>query len=287
MDTTRLIASIKINGSVPESDQFNDAAILALSDEVLSEGLLARLISAKEEYFVFRQSFPIIAHKAKYRIPSRAYAGVLRDILKQNGTNIVSLAYLNPEDVQSSSEGTPSNFYLESNSIMLYKTPSTTGDTLVLKYFITPGLMIVPSLAGKVLSIDTVAMSVTLSAVPTSFVASQVLDAIKGTAGFEVLSLGHTITSVAGSTISLSSLPEDLEVGDWLAPTGYSPYPNIPEAFHATLALFTAAKCLQSLGQVDQETAMLSRAESAMVESLKIVSPRVQGEAQKITTPLL
>ncbi len=286
ISNTELINSIKINGAIPDDqDQFTDEVILAQADEAMLQTLLPLIMERQEEFFVFDQSFAVTANKSKYRIPSRSIGGVLRDVQIQRGTSICSLPQMNSEDVQTSSPGTPHAFYLKSGSVCLYPTPaSTDGSTLILSFFCKPGMLTPVTNASRVTAIN--GNTVTVAALPAIFVVGSSVDFIKGTAHYEPLGLSYTIQTIGGTDLAFTSLPEDLEAGDWLSLSGYSPVPSIPEEFHPVLALLTAAKLLQSLGQTDQETALIQKAESAIQRLVGILAPRVLGEPQRCVTPL-
>lgn len=288
LSNTELVNSIKINGAVPENEaDFSDSVILALADEVMQQTLLPVILAVKEEYFVFEQPFPVTGGKKKYRIPSRSIGGVLRDVQVSRGNSITSLPQINPEDIQTSAQGSPHSFYMQSSSVVLYPTPSASdGSELILKYFIRPAMLTPVVNASRVATIDLLTNTVTLQAMPSVFLAASVVDFTKGTAHYETLSIGHTITSIDGTSLQLSSVPEDLEVGDWLSLTGYSPVPSIPEDYHGVLALLTASKILQSLGQSDQEAALIQKAETSLARLGAVLSPRVLGEPKKYTSPL-
>lgn len=282
-----LVSSIKINGAVPENQaDFSDESILALADEVMQQTLLPVILSAKEEYFVFEQRFPIVAGKKKYRIPSRAIGATLRDVLLERGTSISSVNQMNAEDIQSSSQGTPSSFYLEANSVCLYPTPSISDGVLNLKYFIRPAMLTPVTNASRVTSIDTATNTITLQAMPAIFGPTPIVDFTKGTAHYEPLSLAHAVSAIVGTSLQLPTLPLDLEIGDWVSLSGYSPVPSIPEDYHGVLSLLTASKILQSLGQSDQEAVLIQKAETSLARLGSALSPRVVGEPKKYVSPL-
>lgn len=287
MNTTELIADIKIEGSVPENDQFNDPALLALADTCIEQNILPRIIEQKAEYFVFSNSLPVTKSKRKYRINWRAYGGILRDVLLQSGNRLSSITQMNSEDVESLSEGNPCRFYLESNSVCLYPIPgSTDGSQLVQKFLMTPGKLISTGSCGQVVAFDAALKQVTLSQVPASFVPGKKIDAIKGTPGHEIIQIDATIQSVVGSVVTLDALSDELEDLDWFAPCGYSPFPNIPLPLHSVLSLFTAAKVFQSLGLSDQEKNLLAKAENSLNVFLGVASPRVIGEPEQASCVL-
>lgn len=288
LSNTELVNSIKINGAVPENEaDFSDEVILSLADEVMQQTLLPVIMAVKEEYFVFEQAFPVIGGKKSYRLPSRSIGGVLRDVMLERGSCVSSLGQINPEDITTSQQGIPSAFYMQSSSLVLYPTPSNTdGSILNLKYFIRPAMLTPVSNASRVATIDTLTNTITIQAMPTVFQVASVLDFTKGTAHYETLSIGHSVSSLVGTTLQLSSLPADLEVGDWVSLSGYSPVPSIPEDYHGVLALLTASKILQSLGQSDQEATLIAKAEASLVRLGAILSPRVLGEPKKYSSPL-
>ena len=286
VSNTELLTSIKINGAIPDDQiQFSDDVILSLADEALQQTLLPVIMERQEEFFVFEQTLPITASKRKYRIPSRSIGGVLRDVQIQRGTSISSISQMNSEDILTSSTGTPYAFYLEANSVCLYPTPSATDGTLILKFFCKPGRLTPVSNASTITAINGTTISV--ASLPSVFLVGSSIDFTKGSAHYEPAGLSYAIQTVNGTDITFSSVPDELEVGDWLSLAGYSPVASIPEEFHPVLSLLTAAKLLQSLGQSDEESALLQKAETAIQRLTGILAPRILGEPQRCVTPLL
>lgn len=288
LSTAELLASIKVNGAIPENqDQFSDAVILELADEVMQQTLLPVIMATKEEYFVFEQRFPITAGQKSYRLPSRSIGGVLRDVMIECGTASRSLMQMNPEDIETTRTGQPVAFYMQSSSLILYPTPAMTDNSVLnMKYFVRPAMLTAVTNASRVSAINTATNTVTLQSMPSVFLSGSILDFTKGTAHYEPLSIGHVITSIVGSTVQLTALPTGLEVGDWISLNGYSPVPSIPEDYHGVLALLTASKILQSLGQSDQEAALIAKAEISINRLGAVLSPRVLGEPKKYRSPL-
>ena len=89
--------------------------------------------------------------------------------------------------------------------------------------------------------------------------------------------------TVVGVTVTIaqslcSSIPE---VGDYIAPTGHTPIPHLPDAWHYVLADFGARKCL--IGNADEK--IISLLDSDIGDDLngikQVVKNRSKGSPKK------
>lgn len=278
--TADLIEAVKSIASIPTSQNlFQTADFLRFANHEMQIQLVPLVMSTREEYFVADHDVAVTANKATYTIPSRAIGGKLRDIQFIDGDTIESLPRLNPDDVTSTKYGR-SGFYLQGSSVVLSPSPQR-ETTLRLKHFRRPNRLVDVTATGKIVSIDRPNNQITVGSAPSTFGTNVLVDFIKGEPSFECVSIDAPITGVSGTTLTFASIPADLAVGDHVALAGESPIPQIPIELHPMLAQMVAVKCL--LAQKHSAKSEIEKLAEMKQSALLMLSPRVDGEPQKIT----
>ena len=284
--TADFLNSVRQRGSLPTTTNSNNVNntdnLLKLATEELHLKLVPMLLSVREEFYVAKKNYAITANLAEYAIPHNAVGMIVRDIQIITGSEIRSLTPIDSEFIGSTATGPVTGYYLEHNNVVLYPTPSSTSGTLRIRYFQRPNRLALTSACALITSIDTGANTVVVSAVPSTWTVGTEIDFIGAIVPYRTIDSDHAVTSVASTTIGFAALPESLAVGDWLAPAGYSPIPQIPFEFQPLLAQMTVVKALESLGDnngVKQANENLKVIEAAAIQ---LISPRVQGEAKRV-----
>lgn len=282
--TTDLIASIKRRASVPTNQNlFSNDDFLSLANEEMNINLIPQLLSIKEEYFVADYDVTVTSGTSSYSIPTRAIGLKLRDVQLISNGNVSSLPRLYEDDRASTSEQR-TGFYLKGNNVVISPTPANSSDTLRLSHFRRPNELVTTAECAQISSIDINNNQVTVSTLPSTISTSTVIDFIRGSNGFECLGIDYTVSGVSGTTVTFTSLPTSLAVGDWIALAQETPIPQIPVELHSVLAQMVAVKCLEAMGDSKVEIAeqKLQLMKSA---AFNLLSPRVDGENKKITNP--
>lgn len=265
-----------MRGSFPTSDDlFSTSDFLLLLNNQLRTDLTPLMLSLNEEYFLQTKDYTISTAGASYRFPKRAVGSKARDMkIVDSAGNYVSLDRLFEEDRPSNRSG----YYMKRNGIEL--TPDITSGTLRLVYFSRPNELVATTSCGQITSIDTGNNQVDISSVPSTFVTNAEVDFVQGANPYDLLAADQVITGVSGSTISFSSLPDDLEVGDWLSLATYSPVPMLPEELHPVLVQSALCAALSSKKDkvYDQEMVRLQEMKEA---AIKMLDPRVENNSIK------
>lgn len=283
--TTDLLATIRNRGSIPASTNDNNinsnANLLIVATEQLHTKLYPQIQATREEFYVNDKDYSITANQAEYEIPTRASGLILRDIQIIEGNTINSLSPVDPELITTTATGGLEGYYLRHNKVVLYPTPASTSGTLRLRYYLRPSRLTLTTNCALISSIDTGLNQVVVSTIPSSWAAATEIDFVKKTAPFANLALDQSISGVTGTTITFSSLPTGLTVGDWIAPAGFTPIPQLPFEFLPILAQLTVVKVMEALG--DREAAKLAYTDlqSDIDNAFKLISPRNHGERRK------
>ena len=276
--TTDAIASIKRRGSIPTAQNlFQTEDFLSFLNDELLLNLVPQILSTREDYFKADYDITIVPGQTAYTIPPRALGGKLADVSYVTISNIVSVPWLEQSELKSTTTG-PFGFYIKGNKVVL-SPPPTNADTLRLSIYQSPGELVSVDDCAQVASIDS-ATQVTVSSIPTSWTTGTIVDWVKAKPGFENLEIDSVVTGVSGTSITFTSVPEDLEIGDWLCPQYQSCIPQVPKELHNLLAQMVAVKCMEAMGkntsQAEEKLQMMKQ------QAFELLSPRVDNENRKI-----
>jgi hypothetical protein len=150
MNTSELIAALKIKGSFPTSnDLFSTSDFLVLFNMQLKTDLTPLMLKLNEEFFIQHVDFQI-AQGGSYRIPRRAIGAKIRDLkLVDSSGNITDINRLYEEDRSSGANG----YYMLRNSVELSNDISS--GTLRMKFFTRPSSLVETTACALIASIDT------------------------------------------------------------------------------------------------------------------------------------
>lgn len=273
MNTTELITALKIKGSFPTAnDLFSNSDYLTLFNMQMKTEIVPIMMLLSEDYFLLQKDYTITAN-GSYRLPPRSVGSKIRDlqVIDASG-NLTSLQRLYEEDRPSN----PSGFYVFRNSIQL-SDGFTTG-TLRVKYFSRPNEMVLSTSCAQVESIDTVNVQVTVGSVPSTMAIGTLCDFVQDNNPYDLLDYDNAIVGVSGSTITMTSLPDDLAVGDWLCIAQESPVPMIPDEMHPVLvqSVLVAALSSKKDKALDFESKQLEKMRN---DAIRMLDPRVENDS--------
>ena len=275
MNTSELISALKIKGSFPTSnDLFSTSDFLVLYNMQLKSDITPVMMKLNEDYFLYYKDFTI-TQNGSYRIPRRAVGAKIRDLkMIDAGENITDIDRLFEEDRSS----TRSGYYISRNSVELSN--DFTGNTLRMKYFVRPNTLVETTACAQITSIDTAGNTVMVSSAPATMAVNTVVDFIQNNNPYDLLAIDSSISSVSGTTLGFSSLPNDLAVGDWIALATESPVPMVPDELHPVLVQSALVSCLSSKKDkaLEVESAVLERMK---MDAISMLEPRVENNSVK------
>ena len=247
-DTAYFLEQVKLYGSIP-SGRYTDAEILGIGSDAMIAHVVPLIISLKEEFYVQSEDQTITANQSTYPIPYRAMGLALREIKMIKDSTIVDMPRISPEEILSTSVGTPSKFYLEAQDVVLYPTPDATVNTLRLSYFRTPAKPVTVTEAAIITAINTGTGLVTATP-PTAWVVSNVMDFISRRNGHKCLGVDITPTAISTTTITFTpaNLPTTLAIGDYLALAGEAPFMQVPDFCFDLIVRVAVQEILESMG---------------------------------------
>lgn len=292
--TTALIESIKTRAMIPTTQKlFSNPLILKIATEELLSDIVPLIMNVREEYFVQYYDQQISTTQSKYRLPARAIGLKLRDAVLLNASGReVALPRLEADQLKHqwfmgnySIYMNRRGFYFQDGFVQLFPDAAALGAyQLRMKFFRRPNNLCLTSDAGRVTIVDTLTNTVTLNNFPTTWTTADTYDVIKGSPGFE--SLGDDITIVALDnalrTITFSTLPTGLAVGDWISQSGFSPIPQIPYEVFNILEQRVTIKLLEDMKDTEGLKSAADVYKDMTDKFQTLVSPRADGSPKRI-----
>lgn len=290
MQTNEFIDLVKVSTATPDSQStFTDQEILSIAFDEMKTKVLPMVISVREEYFLVQEDMPLVAAQASYAIPKRAVAGKVHEItLVDLSGRESNLGRLDQSEISQMnfSSGEPRHFLFRGSKVVLYPTPSNSSQSLRVTYYQRPNKLVLPSSASQITAIDPNTNTITVSSLTNSgFVTNAKVDLVQNTYGYDVVGKDLSIQNISGSDVQFSSLPSDLEVGDWLCLAQESPVVQLPDEVSGYLVALTARRLLEA--QTDSQAYKMLDARVMQIEKdmINLLSPRIVGEPKKIFNP--
>jgi len=301
--TTELLSTLRLLPLMPSVQAlFSDDNLLTILTFEMVSKIYPIIDNQSEEYFVTLDDIPYNPAQKQYQIPSRTLGGKLRAVsFVDSNNNEIRIPRLRPEDIMSNVNATglainPAlwGFYLSNNMVQLYL-GSYTGSSqsykfLRLRYIRQPNQLVAVDACAQITAI--VGNVVTVNAVPGTFTTTQDYDMISNTPNFTALQDDSVCTNISGLSMTFSHIPTDLlgnvtlQVGDWICLSGQSPVAQIPFTPGYDLLLqLGAAKCLEIHGDVQGFNIAMSQASDMKNYLISVVTPRVDGNVIRLTTP--
>lgn len=280
---------------------FTDPNLLTIMTFEMTSKIIPLIDNQAEEYFIHIDDIPYNTSLTAFDIPTRALAGKLRSVsFVDSNNNEVRIPRLRLEDIMSNVNATglainPAlwGFYLRNNKVVLYLGSTNGGSSsfqyLRLRYVRQPNQLVLSTACGEVTAI--VGDVVTVDAIPATFTTSEEYDLISNSPQmFDSLLDDATITAIDTMTNEITfttgTVPSDLQIGDWVCLAGQSPIPQIPytPGFDLLLQL-SAAKCLEIHGDTQGFNVAMSQAADMKNYFISVITPRVDGNVIRLTTP--
>lgn len=295
--TNNLLPALRLLPLMPTVQAlFTDSDLLYFLNIEMNSKLYPMIDNQQSEFFVYRDDIPYDSSVLVYDFPTRTLAGKLRSVsFVDANENEVRLPQLRPEDIMSNvnSTGLAINpalwgFYIENNKIRTYLSSVNGGNnnykTLRLRYIRQPNQLVLNNQAAQVVLIS--GNAVTFSAIPNNYTTAQTYDAISQTPNFNALQDDMVCTNISSLTMTFTSVPSDLAAGDWICLSGQAPIAQIPANPGYNLLLqLAAAKALEVAGDVQGYSTAMSQAETMKAYFISVITPRIDGNVIRLTTP--
>jgi hypothetical protein len=268
---------------------FQLADIAALMDNEMSAGVVPLMKKTGQEYFVRNYDVTIVNGKSAYTMPTRAIGNALRDVvLVDSGGNEVALNNLMREyiKVQFPFNFVPSIWsfgqYMTGDQVNLYNTLIQSYTSYKLR-FITerrPGALTLSTNCGQITAIT--GNVLTLSYVDPTWTTNSTFDIINNLPPFQSIADDATITLIAGNQITLSTVPDDIAISQWVCPAMLSCIPQIPYEMFPLLIERTVATIAEALDMSQLMATSKAKIQEFENNALALMRPRITGSPRVI-----
>jgi hypothetical protein len=284
--TTTLLSAVNRRAFVPTGQTtFSDTDILAIADEIVRNDLLSKILSVREEYFVYHTDHEIVANTQKYDIPPRSIGMITREVHHINDSGSVkNLDRLEPEFIDSTTRTAtvPESFFVKNNQIWLHPIPNTSVGDLRIYFMLRPNNLIALTDAAIITGINS--NTISFASIPSSWVTGNIFDFIRQDGAHECVAFDQTSTLVSGTDITFASLPSALRVGDYVSLQCESPLVQLPAEFRDLLAQGVACFILEKMrlpGAAEER----ANYEKSVINIRDMISPRTIGSPRSVPIP--
>lgn len=270
MRIDELITETRVKGRLSDTDtDYTAARIRQELTNALHTVFGHPIIQSKAGAWLKQYGQTTEAGRTRYRIPYRASAGIGESVELQDAAG---------------------NYQILGDQVVFDSAPSVT--TLRWTFYLRPSLLVEEqATAGRVTAVSTALRTVTVASVPTNRVTTvavasgDVVDIVHPN-GWHELSLFNTAATLTGSVFTFPAGTDltDIEVGDFVRAADQTDWPCIPDDFHETLAVVTAARISRSKGNLNRWQSLMKDAEADLERFADILQPRIK-DAREVIVP--
>lgn len=274
IEQVKLLAHVPLNQRTYTAEQ-----LLALGDNELRTSLLRIILDVREGYYLTWTEYPLTA-EGVYPLPRRAIGGRIHTVQLRVGTLIYQLSRIEPL-ILTNTQTPPLNtygFWFEGNNIVTL--PKLTTGTCRIYYYVRPSNMTSQVNCAQVQTI--VGTNVTVTALPSGYAIGSLVDMTQAQPPFGILSTDVSITNISSLTLTLSSVPSELQVGDWISLAGTTCIPQLPFEFVPLLCQRVSVKVLEGQGYLPKMQVAQKKLEEMEKDVQAIINPRDEGNPKVI-----
>lgn len=286
LTTDQIIEHVKRRVSVPSSQiKYGNTDFLAFIDNAMESKLVPQLIDIDENFFVSYQDIPLVAGQSKYRVPSMAVCWSLHEIgyLNSSGSYRVLPRMTRGSEMAGTNGSEPNGFYIQDGFILTTPEMGTSvAGSLRVYYYRRLNKMTLKSNCGQITNVGDGGLDWILTVDNAPIGVANGADFMNGSSPYEIIGLKASVVVVGlAVTVAKSAFETDPVIGDWIAPTGYTPIPHLPDAWHYILADYTARKCM--VGNVDAKSIQMLDADLGedLAAIKNVVKNRAKGSPKK------
>lgn len=287
------INSVYRNTALPNSQiTYEPDDIVAFLNEEQQTTISSLVSSIREAYWIQYHDVVISPSVTSYIVPQRSIMGGLQDIvLVDTAGNEIEIAQLAPEQQKvspfysfvpiSSMRG----MYARDDTFNIYPItfPYPSGFIIRFKYARRPSVLVQSSFCAQIQTVNYSTNVVTVSAVPSGWGASStIVDIINNYPQFTSLTDDNLITNIAGTSITLTSLPTTVVAGQWVCPMGTTCIPQLPLELYPLLINSACLRVFVSMQNANGFNTMSKVVQAQMDDAKTLLTPRWKGQPKKI-----
>ena len=285
--TDDLLARVKARAQMPAADgRLTDADVFAILDDSIRSSVARIIYNADDGRTVKSQADqPITSGVARYRIPDRAVAaGVYDVVLVDSAGNEISSSYKDTSDIwryqggYGDGVGWKYDHTIEGDEIVLLPTPSQTDGSLRIKYRRRPSRL-VPVSSCAVVSVvsppPVPQIITTAAAVPLSWGADELLDLVEATPNADTLGDDVAGSVIGGTSVTVAAgVPDELAAGDFVCLAGETCVPQVPQAAIPFLTVLGAYEVCVTLGDREGAAGLERLVSTRKREAMALIAER-------------
>lgn len=283
-----LIDAIRESGMLAGADESAQTARLrAIMNREQRVYLTKLMLSVREEYRTATVDVTLATSQTEVPIPSRAVGAKLKlvELVDSGGARSPLTPISNASQPADALAGGHGGYYLRDNTIVLVSA-QVNGTTLRLHYPRRLNKIVAEEEASEITAINTSTKVVTLdvspNAKPSGFLTTATFDLIKGTPHFDLLGSDLAISATDATTMTfVDTLPDDLDVGDYVSLAGETPICQAPVELQDVLVQRALVKYLESQGD-PRITVAKAALDELRADALSLISPRVEDQPKPL-----
>lgn len=295
LSVDKLIASVKRRAMLPSTQStFTEEDFLAFANEEMDLGVVPHILSFHEDYLLAQASFSVEGGVSRYKIPHRAIGNKVRDVrYRDPNHNLSEMTRVQKEDemyYQFSGGGAVTMglrpFMIEADEIVIPEgaTPNTGGDIEII-YYLRPNELVSEDRTATITAIDTTLKKITIDRYPTCFLGETMFDITSNKSPYKLVAMDIEPVTLANETdlfFTVSTLPDNLAVGDIVALSEETIIPQIPLELQSMLAQRIAIRCLEALGDSQGLQNAMVKLQEMELKTGSLIDDRVEGSPRKI-----
>lgn len=291
-DTTQLTNTVIRDAKIPSGSSYrtnDNEKILAIATEEQEATVVPELIRVQGGHLMAYADTTLTAATIRYRLPERAIRPERVVVVNSAGKLVARLPLASGDMVDevlagSMPSGSAIGYWAPENNhavVALRDSILQSGHSLRVYYRRQPNALVATSTCWDFEGVGDAPVYLygiinagdapgDPSTAPTAY------DVIRGMAPFEAVHEDKTLATVNSGQLELTFTtdPGGLLEGDFLAPAGYTPVPQLPVAFHAVLAAFTTARVLREMGNTRAADLAQAAAQAKLQSAITTITPR-------------
>lgn len=293
-DTTQLANTVIRDAKIPAGSSYrdsNNAKILAIATEEQEATVVPELIKVQGGHLMAYADTTLTTSTVRYRLPERAIRPE-RVVVVNSAGKLVGRIHLAAGDMVDEvlagfmPRGDALGYWAPENNhavVALRDSVLQSGYSLRIYYRRQPNALAATADCVKILTWpanNSGALTfgiINAGDALATLVEGDGYDILKQYVSFEASAEGITFQSIgSGSAETLDGFTtaQSIVAGDYIAPTGYTPVPQLPVAFHAVLAAYTTARVLRESGNKAAAGEALAAADRKLQSALTTITPR-------------
>jgi hypothetical protein len=300
-DTAQFIRDVLRDAKVPAGSSYRtEATLLSLASDEMEQQVVPELLKVTGGHLMAYQDVALVSGKTRYRFPDRCIRPERLQIVDSSGKLLGKLHPASGELVDEvlagrCPRGSAAGYWVAENNhavlVLQNFELGSSGRLLRTYYRRQPNRLTTTSSCVKIISYappGVVAAQITFAKINAAdtlatIVEEEPYDIIKSSPTFEASAEDCTFQSIVSPSMeSLTGITasQDIEVGDFIAPAGFTPVPQLPVAFYGILVDYTVARILGPTDKAGAQTALDSAARK-LNTALSTITPR--GEEAETT----